>query len=204
MLNFSALRSATLSESPFPHMVITNALEAETLASVVDAFPKVTFGGSVPIDEVHGEAAFNAVIDQLNGHEFRSIIEKKFDLDLSDNPIMTTVRGVMRSKDGRIHTDSKTKIITVLLYFNESWDQEGGRLRILRDAENIDNYVQEICPLAGTMVAFRVTDNCWHGHTPIEGKRQSIQLNFLTGDAAKGKHQLVHRLSAKFKKFLGK
>jgi hypothetical protein len=74
----------------------------------------------------------------------------------------------------------------------------------LRKGQNIEDYVDEIAPLAGTMVAFQVTDNCWHGHTPVEGKRQSIQLNYLTGDAAKGKHQFFHRISAKLKKTFGK
>jgi len=27
-----------------------------------------------------------------------------------------------RMKDGKIHSDSKTKIVTVLLYLNEKWD----------------------------------------------------------------------------------
>jgi len=49
------------------------------------------------------------------------------------------------------------------------------------------------------MVIFKVTDNCWHGHTPLEGKRLSIQLNYLIGDSAKNKHQFFHRLSAKIK-----
>jgi len=50
------------------------------------------------------------------------------------------------------------------------------------------------------MVIFRVTDNCWHGHKPVVGKRLSLQMNYLIGEAAKGKHQFFHRLSAKLKK----
>ena len=113
---------------------------------------------------------------------------------------MTTVRGVMRSKDGRIHTDSRTKVITVLLYLNASWEGEGGHLRILRGGDDIEDYVEEIPPLAGTMVVFQVTDNCWHGHKPVVGKRQSIQMNYLTGGGARDKHQFFHNLSARLKR----
>ena len=45
-----------------------------------------------------------------------------------------------RAKDGQIHTDSKDKIITVLLYLNENWQQPGGRLRILRSGQNVDDF----------------------------------------------------------------
>jgi hypothetical protein len=204
MLNFAALSDAPLNTDPYPFMVVKDAILDDKLAQVTADFPKVDYPGSLPITEVEGGGNFNALIEQLNGPEFRSLIEQKFGLDLGDHPIMTTVRGVMRTKDGRIHTDSKTKVITVLIYFNEEWDQDGGRLRILRNGQNIEDYVDEIAPLAGTMVAFQVTDNCWHGHTPVEGKRQSIQLNYLTGDAAKGKHQFFHRISAKLKKTFGK
>ena len=38
----------------------------------------------------------------------------------------TTVR---RASDGAVHTDSKAKVVTVLLYLDETWTQPGGRLR---------------------------------------------------------------------------
>ena len=64
--------------------------------------------------------------------EFQATIAEKFEVDLVDKPKMYSLRGYTRSKDGRIHTDSKDKIITVLLYLNENWSQEGGKLRVLR------------------------------------------------------------------------
>jgi hypothetical protein len=39
--------------------------------------------------------------------------ELKFSIDLTGRPTMITVRGrCSKEKDGKIHTDSKTKIIT--------------------------------------------------------------------------------------------
>ena len=40
---------------------------------------------------------------------------------------MITVRGCCSEKDGKIHTDSKTKIISLLIYLNSSWGNTGGR-----------------------------------------------------------------------------
>ena len=82
--------------------------------------------------------------------------------------MVITLRGLSRAKDGRIHTDSKSKMATILIYFNEPWQDKDGRLRILR-SENLEDFVSEVAPNAGTMIAFKVTDNCWHGYTAYEG-----------------------------------
>lgn len=203
MLQLDALRNAPLRIDPYPYTVVTDFIQHDKLAAVLRDFPDIQHAGSIPVEEAAGGDAYRALLQALEGNEFRQVVADKFDITLDDFPIMTTVRGVMREKDGRIHTDSKTKVITVLLYLNETWDQPGGHLRVLRNDLDIDDYVEEIPPLAGTLLVFRVTDNCWHGHTPVAGKRLSIQMNYLVGEAAKGKHQFLHRLSARVKKLVG-
>ncbi len=200
MLQLEALRNATLRTDPYPYTLVTDFIEPTQLSAVLKDFPEIDSPGSIPVEAMSGGPAYQALIEALEGDEFRRAVSSKFGLTLDDFPTMTTLRGVMREKDGRIHTDSKTKVITVLVYLNETWDRAGGCLRVLRNGSDINDYVEEIVPLAGTMIIFRVTDNCWHGHTPVEGKRQSIQMNYLVGDSAKNKQQFLHRLSASVKK----
>lgn len=200
MLNFETFRKERLRTDPYPYIVVPGFVQGEALTSVLHDFPEIQHGGSIPVSEVSGGEAYQKLLDELQGDIFRGEVADKFGLNLEGYPIMTTVRGVMREKDGRIHTDSKTKVVTALLYLNESWGEAGGNLRVLRDGENIENYVEEVPPTAGTLIVFKVTDNCWHGHKPVVGKRLSIQMNYLIGDAAKSKHQFFHRLSAKLKK----
>ena len=204
MLQLEALRDATLRTDPYPYTLVTDFIEPAQLSAVLNDFPEIDSPGSIPVEAVSGGPAYQALMEALEGDEFRQAVADKFGLPLDDFPIMTTLRGVMREKDGRIHTDSKTKVITVLVYLNETWGQAGGCLRVLRNGSDINDYVEEIAPLAGTMMIFRVTDNCWHGHTPVEGKRQSIQMNYLIGDGAKNKHQFFHRLSARIKKLVNR
>ncbi len=203
MLELDLFSRERLRTDPYPYLVVPGFIRGEGLESVLRDFPDIQHPGSIPISEVTGGEAYQALLTELQGDAFRRVVADKFDLNLQGLPILTTVRGVMREKDGRIHTDSKTKVVTVLLYLNDSWEAEGGNLRVLRDGENIDNFVEEVPPSAGTLIAFKVTDNCWHGHKPVVGKRLSIQMNYLVGEAAKGKHQFFHRLSAKLKRFFG-
>lgn len=200
MLNYPLLRDTPVNTQPFPHLVQTNCIAKHALAGVLSDFPAIDMPGSVPVSELAAGPSFTRFIAELEGEQFRELIEHKFSINLQNRPVVTTARGLMREKDGRIHTDSRSKLITVLIYFNQQWEHTGGRLRLLENANNIDNYVAEVSPLAGTMVAFQVTDNCWHGHTPVVGKRLSLQLNYLVSKKAQGKHSFLHGLSAKVKK----
>jgi SM-20-related protein len=137
---------------------------------------------------------------ELLGDEFRAAIERKFNLDLKDKPTMYTVRGFVREKDGSIHTDSTTKIITVLLYMNERWQEDAGRLRLLRGPENLDDYVAEVPPYGGTLLVFRRADNSWHGHKPTSGPRRAVQLNWVTSQDVVESEQRRHQFSTKIKK----
>ncbi len=199
MLQLEALRKANLRTDPYPYTVVENFIDADSLGCVLADFPELNSPGSIPVEAVSGGPAYDALITELSGEDFRGVVAAKFGMPLDGYPIMITLRGVMREKDGRIHTDSKTKVITVLLYLNETWDQTGGCLRVLRGPDDLDDYVEEIPPAAGTLLVFRVTDNCWHGHTPVVGKRLSIQMNYLVGEGANAKHRFFHRLSSRLK-----
>jgi Rps23 Pro-64 3,4-dihydroxylase Tpa1-like proline 4-hydroxylase len=112
------------------------------------------------------------------------------------------VRGRCDARDGKIHTDSTSKIITVLIYMNESWEQSGGRLRLLRSATDLNEVITEVPPIAGTLLAFRRSDNFWHGHEPFAGERRVIQFNWLTSEGNRQIAMLRHHASAAFKRVL--
>src|SRR6185295_19007126 len=111
----------------------------DTVAQVNATYPPINSGGSFPLESLKADMVIKEVIEELDGGEFEAVIEDKFNVDLSGRPKMYSLRGYTRSKDGQIHTDSKDKITTVLLYLNEHWDKPGGRLRLLRDGKDVDN-----------------------------------------------------------------
>jgi hypothetical protein len=77
------------------------------------------------------------------------------------------IRKLAAADDGYIHNDSVTKKITVLVYLNRTWEQAGGRLRILRSEKDIDDYAVEVNPCGGTVLAFRRNERSFHGFTPL-------------------------------------
>jgi SM-20-related protein len=199
LLNLEALSSVQRTELPYPHFVLDQSLNNEAVKELLADFPEITSGGSFALSEVEPGPRFNDLLEELNGPEFRKIISSKLELDLNDRPMVITLRGVSRAKDGRIHTDSKSKMATILIYFNEPWQSNTGRLRILR-SNDMEDYVEEVAPNAGTMIAFKVTEDCWHGYPAFEGTRQSIQINFVEDDRAANKHGKRHGWTARLKK----
>ena len=203
ILKLDALKNAEVVTTPYPFFVVENALADSEVQAVIKDFPKIEQGGSFNIEDVEIKPNFDSFLKSLDTPEFRQILTDKFDVNVMEHPMMITLRGYSRQKDGRIHSDSKSKLLTILIYLNESWDAPNGRLRILNDDKDINNYVAEIGAGPGSLVAFKVTDNGWHGYIPYEGQRQSIQINFLTSEKANAKHKFFHGLSAKVKKIFG-
>lgn len=194
----NALRETALTRDPFPFLVMPNFFHTENLKAISDDFPAIEIPGSVPPQGLKIGPTFSRLLEELHGSELRSAISEKLNMDLEGRPTLITLRGKTRMKDGRIHTDTKSKLVTVLMYFNPTWEPDEGRLRVLR-SNRLDDYVVEIPPTLGTCLIFKVTDNCWHGHKPFEGTRKAIQLNYLSDESALKKHLSKHSFSAKLK-----
>jgi SM-20-related protein len=202
-LDLERFEQTPLNKEPFEYLVVPEFVKSQAREGISDDYPKVEKAGSFPLSEVTFGPKFKELTDDLLGSEFRAAVERKFSIDLTSRPTMITVRGRCSEKDGKIHTDSKTKIITVLLYLNSKWESPGGRLRLLRSEASLDDMVVELPPLAGTLLVFKRSDNSWHGHQPFTGERRVIQLNWVTDEDVVRREQSRHRFSATIKKILG-
>ena len=195
------INNANLEKEYFPFFHVENCFGNELDSSeLLRDFPTINAGGSFPTEKL-SRGPLKNLIEELEGAEFKSIIENKFDINLENAEVITTLRGFSRSKDGQIHTDSKSKIVTVLIYLNPDWNHQKGNLRLLKDNNNLDNYIKEIPSEIGNLVAFKVTANCWHGFKAYEGKRLSIQLNYVNPQSASS-HRFRHTISSKIKQIL--
>ena len=193
------MRAAPLNRDPFDFVVVEEFLRRDAVASLVADFPQIRGHGSYPVESLEYGSAFAQLVAALTGAELRRAIEEKFGIDLGDRPTLLTVRGRSDGKDGRIHTDTATKIITLLLYMNPVWESAEGRLRLLRGPRDLDDYAVEVAPLAGTMLAFRRSERSFHGHHPHVGERRSLQLNWVTDGAVVRRELGRHRWSARLK-----
>lgn len=199
-LELDRLRSAALRRDPFEYTVVSGFLTPGSVNRIIETYPDISKGGSYPLESLKVSEPLQEVIDELDGPEFESAIAEKFDVALAGMPKMYSLRGYCRRSDGKIHTDSKDKIVTCLLYLNRDWTNEGGKLRLLRNASDLDDYAEEVSPDDGTLLVFKRSNASFHGHGPFEGVRRSIQMNWMTSQNKRTFHKLRHTLSAGIKR----
>ena len=199
-IRLDALDAAPLTTDPFDFVYVPGFIDPDSFGRVHDDFPLIDKAGSWPVDSIAFGPGFGALVAALEATDMRRAVERKFGLDLADRPTMVTVRGMGRERDGGIHTDSETKIITLLIYCNRRWDHAGGRLRLLRGAADLEDYALEIPPIGGNMVMFRRSTRSFHGHHPAHEPRRVLQLNWMTDRGARDREVARHRRTAWIKR----
>jgi hypothetical protein len=198
-LDLAAVAAAPVYRDPFEHMLLDHALTVESAAAIAPDYPAIDRPGSFALADLKLGPAVRQLIAELDSDAFRGLMAEKFAVDLTGKPTTFTLRGLCAARDGQIHTDSKSKILTILIYLNLGWTPEGGRLRLLRDGHDLDDFATEIEPSFGKMLAFRRSDRSWHGHDPYQGPRRVLQMNYVTSAKASLVSELRHRVSALMK-----
>jgi hypothetical protein len=205
LLDYAAFDETPVSENPFTHVVVRDFLPKAALARIHAEMPRRDRGGSFPPQALSLGPTAKALMRELEGPRLRQAIAEKFGLALDDAPSMLTVRLATREKDGQIHTDSRAKRVTALLYLNPNsaaFEQQDGCLRLMRSADDLEDYAVEIPPTDGTLLVFPNSPTSWHGHRPHVGQRYSVQLNYMTNDAKARTELRRHKISAFFKRFI--
>ena len=195
-IDLDALGRSPVSHDPFDHLVVPEFVPADAFEAVSRDFPAVGQPGSVPLRGLDSGPAFRELLAGLEAPETARIFGEKFGIDLTGRPGMVTVRERCRARDGRIHTDSRDKLVTVLIYLNRDWRDSGGRLRLLRGPDDIEDYAAEVAPGPGTLLAFRCAPDAWHGHLPFEGERRTLQFNWVSGAGYIRRERLRHSVSS--------
>lgn len=182
-MNFDALREAGTRTSPFTYIVAEGVVSDTEAADVRRDYPDIQKTGYLPLTRLESQGRFAELIKDLQSPELADILSDKLGLELRDKPRMITVRKLSKIGDGRIHNDSVSKICTMLIYLNDNWDDSaGGAIRALNGDQSMDDFAEEVSPLAGSVFAFARSDTSWHGHPPFAGERYVIQTTFLINE----------------------
>ena len=193
-------------DEPFPFMIAHGQLPEQARAELERDFPKYSGAGFFPYDAKECGTSIHALVDALTSPAFASAVGAKLGIDnLGQYPTLVTICRHLNKRHGTIHTDSKSKVATALIYLNSSWhDTSDGCLRFLARIDDIDAAIApEVKPLYGEFVIFKRADNSFHGHLPYEGERRVIQVAWLTSEEEKQRKTQRGVASRFFKKIAG-
>jgi hypothetical protein len=200
VLNLDALTAGKISDDPYRFVASSNFLAAEAVEPVSAAFPLLKNAGYLTLDEVPAEGAFATLVEELQGEALARVASEVLGLNLVGKPTLVTVMRWCPKRAGRIHTDGKSKIATLLVYLNPSWNGgSAGAVRALRSETDVNDYAEEVEPIMGNVFAFARSDNSWHGHLPFEGERRVVQVTWLDSEDAVARKERNNRVAQALK-----
>jgi hypothetical protein len=204
-INLAAVRDAQHSRNPYDFLLASKFLQEDAIEDLRRDFPQIDKPGYLTVDEVKLHGRFKQLIDELEGPELTEELSRKFGQDLHQYPRLTTIMKRSQPKYGAIHTDGPSKVMTMLVYMNDEWQQgEGGRLRVLYDEKKFEPYALEVPPTMGTMFAFLRSDKSWHGHRPFVGERRVVQIAWVKSQADVDRKRKHNRMAQVFKGIFGR
>lgn len=199
--------TAQVRREPFAFLTTTGVLADADRSRLAADFPGYPSAGFFPHDPADCGPSVNALVDELTSPAFADRIGSQLGIErLGQYPTLVTLCRLLNRRHGTIHTDSRSKIATALVYLNDEWPDtiEGGSLRFLAKIDDIDAMVvPELKPLYGHFAVFRRADNSFHGHLPHEGERRVIQVAWLTSADEKLRKTRRGKFSRFFKKLFG-
>jgi hypothetical protein len=176
LLDFEAFERTPLQHDPCDFVIVPRFVRPEALAAVNRDFPAIDEPGNFAPESVSCGPAFELLRKELESPELRALFAAKFGMQLEPLRLEMTFRRFSEVSDGHVHNDSRAKLLTALIYFNESWPRAEGRLRLLRGKRDVNDYAAEIEPVAGNLIAFRRSETSYHGFVPYVGERRSLQM----------------------------
>ena len=191
---------------PFHFLVAREQLPSEQARALAEDFPRYAGAGFFPYEAKDCGPSINRLIGDLTEPGVATAVGARLGIeDLGRYPTLVTLCRSLNKRHGTIHTDSRSKVATALLYLNESWPEtSAGCLRFLNRIDDVDDLAApELAPLYGNFAVFRRADNSFHGHLPYEGERRVIQVAWLTSEDEKLRKTQRGKLSRLFKKLFG-
>jgi len=199
-IDLSVIKDAERHRDPYDFVLGRDIIREDAIAPLRETFPEVAKPGSNTASEIGLDGLFRTFVEELEGPELTEELSRVFDRDLHACPRLTTIMRHSSTKHGAIHTDGKSKVMTLLVYMNDAWeDSPAGKLRALYDGENFEPFAVQIEPTMGRFFAFLRADNSWHGHKPYAGERRVVQVAWLTDASALNKKKRLNRFARALK-----
>ena len=197
---------ACTAREPFSYLIATGTVDVAARSALRDGFPVSKQAGFIPHEPAACGVELNRLIAEITTPAFADALGERLGVPyMSDYPVLVSICSRLNKRHGTIHTDSRSKIASALLYLNDDWmPGSAGSLRLLANDRDIDSLLtSEIPPLYGTLVAFRRSANSFHGHLPFEGERRVIQFAWLADRGALERKTRRGHMQRLFKRIFG-
>lgn len=127
------------------------------------------------------------LVRDILSNDYRKALSELCGLDLMSAPMEANIFHYSPGNWMGPHVDLKTKIVTHVFYFNETWeDSQGGCLSIL-SSNSYQDVKKKISPVTGNSVLIVRSNHSWHAVDPVSTEctfsRRSMTVTFYYPDS---------------------
>ncbi len=205
MIDLRRIAEGSLESKPYRWAVIDGLFSEADASALASTFPsdhfkrQAGYGGDKVFDfrvrsliragedsishseELSGE--WRALGHDFLSHGYRAAVSSLLGFDLADTDLEVNVFHYPAGTSHGAHPDHRDKIVTHVLYFNDSWNEaDGGCLTILGSGDTRD-VVRSVSPVVGNSAVLVRSDNSWHAVSPVSKScrrtRRSLTATFF-------------------------
>lgn len=204
MIDLTRISAGTLNREPFRWAEIDALYSPSDAAALAATYPHDHFklvqgyGGekdyeyearaliAMGANRIEHEAtlsdSWKALARDLLSAQYRAALSTLTGVDLSTSPLEVNVFHYGPGASLGAHSDLPDKVVTHVLYFNESWNAaDGGCLSILR-AKDLAARCAEVLPVVGNSAVLVRSDDSWHAVSRVvrssATSRRSVTVTF--------------------------
>ena len=203
MIQFARLDPKLLSTEPYKWAFIDGLFEPQDAAALAATFPHDNFktvrgydgekgyayearsligmGEDAPSHVEYLSPSWRRLADDLLSPSYRAamarLVGHELDLLLMEANVFHYGSGAWLGP----HVDHKEKLLTHVLYFNETWDMnDGGCLTIMRSSD-VASKVSQVAPVVGNSVTIVRSGKSWHAVSPVVTRCQHSRRSLTVG-----------------------
>ncbi|HET7288498.1 MAG TPA: 2OG-Fe(II) oxygenase, partial [Pyrinomonadaceae bacterium] len=193
-----------LSHEPYRWGFVDQLFTADGARELVESFPRdyfktvkgydgekgyeyearslVHMGASVATQGESLSPAWQNLAADLLSPVYRAVVSRFTGVDVSSLPMEANAFHYGRSAWLGPHVDLEDKLVTHVLYFNDSWNESDGGCLTILGAGDMDHIVKTILPIIGNSAVLVRSTNSWHAVTRVREtcriSRRSVAVTF--------------------------
>lgn len=189
MIDLQQIADGTLQITPYQWATVSDLFSPHDAAALAVSFPRdhyklvsgyggekdyeyearalIGMGATTVAYREYLSEAWQRLADDFLSPDYRAAVGQLTGIELSTAPLEVNVFHYGPGASLGAHTDLPDKVVTHVLYFNESWDVEnGGCLTVLRSKDRA-SAVAVIPPIVGNSAVLVRSAQSWHAVSPV-------------------------------------
>lgn len=204
MIDLTQFKQQRLSAEPYRWALVDQLFAPADARALVETFPRdhfktvkgydgekgyeyearslVHMGADKPTQAHSLSDSWRRLAEALLSPAYRDALSQFTGVDLSTLPLEANAFHYGRSAWLGPHVDLEDKIVTHVLYFNESWNERDGGCLTILGSDDMAHVVKTIPPVIGNSAVLVRATNSWHAVTRVVEtcriSRRSVAITF--------------------------